>query len=112
MSNRNSYPICWKRIALPDSREIERLMPFPPPNSDSSAEGSNYDREPESLFIESGDDLDDDEIVLASDGAGSSLTLLEEYSIRERNSGKWAAVISLVCAVVSIAFACMIYTTL
>lgn len=64
------------------------------------------------MVIESGEDLEDDEIVLASNGEGGSLTLLEEYSIRERNSGKWAAVISFVCAVISIAFACMIYTTL
>ena len=87
-------------------------MSFPNQNSDASNEESNYDRDTESLFIESGDDFEDDEIVLASDGEGSSLTLLEEYSIRERNSGKWAAIISFVCAVVSIAFACMIYTTL
>lgn len=87
-------------------------MSFPPQRSDTPSDESNYDREAESLVIESGEDLEDDEIVLASNGEGGSLTLLEEYSIRERNSGKWAAVISFVCAVISIAFACMIYTTL
>jgi|ETNmetMinimDraft_22_1059887.scaffolds.fasta_scaffold00005_66 hypothetical protein len=87
-------------------------MSLPPQHSDTPSDESNYDREAESLVIESGEDLEDDEIVLASNGEGGSLTLLEEYSIRERNSGKWAAVISFVCAVISIAFACMIYTTL
>ncbi|OUW17078.1 MAG: hypothetical protein CBD18_05580 [Opitutales bacterium TMED158] len=81
-------------------------------SADERPKGSEFDSEANSLVIESGDTIDDEEIVLASGRDGGSLTLLEEYSIRERNSGKWAALISFVCAVISVAFACMIYTTL
>ena len=83
-----------------------------PTSPDSESKDSPFENEPESLVIESGDSQDDEEIVLASDGDGGSLTLLEEYSIRKRNSGKWAAIIAFVCAVTSVSFACMIYTTL
>lgn len=62
------------------------------------------------LVIETGDS--EDEIILASNADGGSLTLLEEYSIRENNSGKWAAIMAFGCAATSLAFAYMIYSTL
>ncbi len=64
----------------------------------------------ESLEIETPDD--DQEVVLSSNSDGSSLTLLEEYSIRESNSGRWAAVFALICAAISLTFAFMIFKTL
>jgi len=64
------------------------------------------------LVIETGDSEDEDEIILASNADGGSLTLLEEYSIRENNSGKWAAIMAFGCAATSLAFTYMIYSTL
>lgn len=64
------------------------------------------------LVIESGEENADEELILASNPDGGSLTLLEEYSIRENNNGKWAAVTAFVCAVTSLAFAYSIYSTL
>ncbi len=64
----------------------------------------------ETLIVETPED--DSEVVLSSKSDGSSLTLLEEYSIRESNSGKWNALFAFVCAAISITFALMIFKTL
>lgn len=57
-------------------------------------------------------DKGDDEVILASNSDGSSLTLLEEYSIRKNSYGKLTALITFFCAAASITFAFMIFKTL
>ncbi|MDQ8187456.1 hypothetical protein [Pelagicoccus sp. SDUM812002] len=53
---------------------------------------------------------DDDQVVLATDSQGNSLTLLEEYA-RRKNSrvGPFEFALSLICATASLAFAALIY---
>ena len=86
------------------------------PPSDSNSENAplklKRPTHADSLVIETDDSISEDEIVLASNADGGSLTLLEEYSIRENNSGKWAAIIATACAATSLAFAYMIFSTL
>ena len=80
-------------------------------NSKSSPLKLDRSEETNELIIESGES-DEDEIILSSNADGGSLTLLEEYSIRENNNGKWATIITFGCAATSLTFAYMIYTTL
>lgn len=91
-------------------------MSATPPSPDPNPQDSPLKRENEiasnALIIETGESKPKEEIVLASNVDGGSLTLLEEYSIRENNSGKWAAIIAFACAASSLAFAYLIYSTL
>lgn len=64
----------------------------------------------ETLVIESGQS--EDERVLSSNADGSSLTLLEEYSIRENSNRRWQFAVALASAAVSLYFAFTIYKTL
>ena len=64
----------------------------------------------ETLIIESGDN--DDERILSSNADGSSLTLLEEYSIRKGSNRKWRLAMALASAAISLFFAFTIYKTL
>ena len=64
----------------------------------------------ETLVIESGENAD--ERVLSSNADGSSLTLLEEYSIRKSSNRKRRLVMALVSAAISLFFAFNIYKTL
>ena len=64
----------------------------------------------ETLVIESGEH--NDERVLSSNADGSSLTLLEEYSIRKSSNQKWQLAMALVSAAISLFFAFTIYKTL
>ena len=69
----------------------------------------NEERE-ETLVIESGEN--DYERVLSSNADGSSLTLLEEYSIRESTNQKRLLAMALASAAISLFFAFTIYKTL
>jgi len=64
----------------------------------------------ETLFIESGEN--EDERVLSSNADGSTLTLLEEYSIRESSNRKWQLAMAIASAAISLYFAFTIYQTL
>ncbi|MEC7905707.1 MAG: hypothetical protein VYC82_00620 [Verrucomicrobiota bacterium] len=64
----------------------------------------------ETLVIESGEN--DDERVLSSNADGSSLTLLEEYSIRKSSNRKRHLAMALVSAAISLFFAFTIFKTL
>ncbi len=64
----------------------------------------------ETLVVET--DEDEDEVVLASRSDGSSLTLLEEYSMKNESKGKRLALLALLCAAASITFAFKIFQTL
>lgn len=85
-----------------------------PFDSDSERSPLKLDRPAEGneLVIETGDSEDEEEIILASNANGGSLTLLEEYSIKEKNNGKWATIITFGCAATSLVFAYMIFSTL
>lgn len=91
-------------------------MSTTPSPFDSNSERSplKLDRPAEGneLVIETGDSEDEEEIILASNADGGSLTLLEEYSIKEKNNGKWATIITFGCAATSLVFAYMIFSTL
>jgi|GEM_PF-1275987 len=64
----------------------------------------------ETLIIESGEN--EDERVLSSKADGSSLTLLEEYSIRKSSNRKWQLAMAMASAASSLYFAFTIYKTL
>jgi len=64
----------------------------------------------ETLVVETEDE--GDEVVLSSNTDGSSLTLLEEYSMKNASKGKQAALLAFLCAAASITFAFMIFKTL
>lgn len=64
----------------------------------------------ETLVIESGEN--DDERVLSSNADGSSLTLLEEYSIRKSSNRNRQLAMALVSAATSLFFAFTIFKTL
>ncbi len=50
-----------------------------------------------------------DETVIATNEAGNSLTLLEEYALRRQRPSAGEFALSLICAVASLAFAALIY---
>ncbi|MBD5778173.1 hypothetical protein IEN85_01515 [Pelagicoccus sp. NFK12] len=53
---------------------------------------------------------DKDQVVLATDSKGNSLTLLEEYALRKKSRVRPIEFgISFVCATASLAFAALIY---
>jgi len=64
----------------------------------------------DTLVIDSGEN--DDERVLSSNADGSSLTLLEEYSIRKSSNRKRQLAMALVSAAISLFFAFTIFKTL
>lgn len=68
------------------------------------------DPQEETLVVETEDE--GDEVVLSSRSDGSSLTLLEEYSMKNESKGKRAALLAFLCAAASITFAFMIFKTL
>ncbi len=68
------------------------------------------DRPDETLFVET--EENSDEVVLASNSDGSSLTLLEEYSMKKASKGKLATLLAFFCAATSVTFAFMIFKTL
>lgn len=64
----------------------------------------------ETLVVETGEE--NDEVVLASNTDGSSLTLLEEYSKKRASYSRLTTLLSLFCAATSVTFAFMIFKTL
>ena len=68
------------------------------------------DHTKETLFVET--EEESDEVVLASNTDGSSLTLLEEYSMKNASKGKLTTLLALFCATTSVTFAFMIFKTL
>lgn len=68
------------------------------------------DRSEETLFVET--EEDSDEVILASNSDGSSLTLLEEYSMKNASKSKLATLLAFFCAAASVTFAFMIFKTL
>ncbi len=58
------------------------------------------------------DDFEEGERILASNADGGSLTLLEEYSMRESKGSKKNVLLSFTCAAISLTFAYLIYSTL
>lgn len=79
-------------------------------DSTSSKLSLKNEESDETLVIESGEN--DDERVLSSNADGSSLTLLEEYSIRESSNQKRLLAMALASAAISLFFAFTIYKTL
>ena len=79
-------------------------------DSTSSKLSLKNEESDETLVIESGEN--DDERVLSSNADGSSLTLLEEYSIRESSNQKRLLAMALAGAAISLFFAFTIYKTL
>lgn len=47
--------------------------------------------------------------VVATNGEGKSLTLLEEYTLRNQRPGIGQIALSAICAIASLAFAALIY---
>jgi len=86
--------------------------PNQPSNSETTKRKLTLDHSQanETLFIET--EEGGDEIVLSSGSDGSSLTLLEEYSMNNANESKVSALLALLCAAISISFALMIFKTL
>ena len=86
------------------------------PNLPSSSEKAerkltlDHSQANETLFVET--EEGSDEVVLSSGSDGSSLTLLEEYSMNKANKSKLSALLALLCAAISISFALMIFKTL
>ncbi len=70
----------------------------------------NHSQTNETLFVET--EEENDEVVLSSGSDGSSLTLLEEYSMKNASKSRLSAVLALLCAAISISFALMIFKTL
>ena len=67
----------------------------------------------EEIVLSSGNEDElDEETVLASDGQGQTLTLLEEYSIKRGNSNKPAFFTGLICSAASLTFAYLNFLTL
>ncbi len=79
-------------------------------DSTSSKLSLKNEESDKALVIESGEN--DDERVLSSNADGSSLTLLEEYSIRESSNQKRLLAMALASAAISLFFAFTIYKTL
>ena len=86
--------------------------PYQPTNSETAERKLTLDHSQanETLFVET--EEGGDEVVLSSGSDGSSLTLLEEYSINNANKSKLSALLALLCAAISISFALMIFRTL
>lgn len=86
--------------------------PNQPSNSETAERKLTLDHSQanETLFVES--EERSDEVVLSSGSDGSSLTLLEEYSINNASKSKLSALRALLCAAISISFALMIFKTL
>ncbi len=82
------------------------------PENESTSPKLSLKRDDDGDSLEIETPSDDQEVVLSSNSDGSSLTLLEEYSIRESNSGRWAALFAFICAAISLTFAFMIFKTL
>jgi len=86
------------------------------PNQPSNSETAepklklDHNQAKETLFIET--EEGSDEVVLSSGSDGSSLTLLEEYSMNNASKSKLSALLALLCAAISISFALMIFKTL
>ena len=88
--------------------------------NDSSSSGRSLSRRlsikkdpSEEIVLTSGDEEElEDETVLASDGQGQTLTLLEEYSMKRGNSNKPAFIVGLVCSAASLTFAYLNFLTL
>ena len=85
---------------------------YQPPNSETAKRKLTLDHSlaNETLFVETEEGRD--EVVLSSGSDGSSLTLLEEYSMNNANKSKLSALLALLCAAISISFALMIFKTL
>ena len=86
--------------------------PYQPPNGETAERKLTLDHSQanETLFVET--EEGSDEVVLSSGSDGSSLTLLEEYSMNNANKSKLSALLALLCAANSISFALMIFKTL
>ena len=86
--------------------------PNQPSNSETAERKLTLDHSQanETLFVET--EEGSDEVVLSSGSDGSSLTLLEEYSMNKANKIKLSALLALLCAAISISFALMIFKTL
>ena len=86
--------------------------PNQPSNSETAERKLTLDNSQanETLFVET--EEGSDEVVLSSGSDGSSLTLLEEYSMNNANKSKLSALLALLCAAISISFALMIFKTL
>jgi len=86
--------------------------PNQPSNSETAKRKLTLDHSQanETLFVET--EEGSDEVVLSSGSDGSSLTLLEEYSINNASKSKLSALRALLCAAISISFALMIFKTL
>ena len=86
--------------------------PYQSPNSETAERKLTLDHSQanETLFVET--EEGSDEVVLSSGSDGSSLTLLEEYSMNNANKRKLSALLALLCAAISISFALMIFRTL
>ena len=86
--------------------------PNQPSNSETTKRKLTLDHSQanETLFVET--EEGSDEVVLSSGSDGSSLTLLEEYSMNNANKSKLSALLALLCAAISISFALMIFRTL
>ena len=80
------------------------------PDSNSRKLALKTEESEETLVIESGES--EDERVLSSNDDGSSLTLLEEYSIRKNSNKKWQLMMAFASAAISLSFAFIIYKTL
>ena len=86
--------------------------PNQPSNSETTERKLTLDHSQanETLFVKT--EEGSDEVVLSSGSDGSSLTLLEEYSINNASKSKLSALRALLCAAISISFALMIFKTL
>ena len=86
--------------------------PYQPLNSEKAERKLTLDHSQanETLFVET--EEGSDEVVLSSGSDGSSLTLLEDYSMNNANKGKLSALLALLCAAISISFALMIFKSL
>lgn len=86
--------------------------PNQPSNSETAERKLTLDhsRANETLFVET--EEGSDEVVLSSGSDGSSLTLLEEYSMNNAKKSKLSALLALLCAAISISFALTIFKTL
>ena len=86
--------------------------PNQPSNSETTERKLTLDHSQanETLFVET--EEGSDEVVLSNGSDGSSLTLLEEYSMNNANKSKLSALLALLCAAISISFALIIFKTL
>ena len=86
--------------------------PNQPSNSETAERKLTLDHSQanETLFVET--EEGSDEVVLSNGSDGSSLTLLEEYSMNNAKKSKLSALLALLCAAISISFALTIFKTL